>query len=256
MAVNTFRTILNNVLTNIGETTVPAASAALSDTYQLQVANFINKFKEEVENAGRWRAHWLTMNIAYLANVNTQQIKDSVSGAYATSRSKLVRMMDPRMGRELGLVFDITSFGIPFPLYEVPMATLIYQNTLLNQGVLQYSTHYAIQDSGNDTVNLLVYPGAGTPRTIQITMCVPQTRIDATVSGSSVYPWLGSCGLDTPIMVPAEPIEIGASWYALKERGEELGTDSLFTEERFRVALDDAVSRDIGEQGDLQMVLS
>jgi hypothetical protein len=50
-------------------------------------------------------------------------------------------------------------------------------------------------------------------------------------------------------MIPSRPLEIAAIWYALEERGEELGANAMFTEERFRKALDDAIARDDAEQG-------
>jgi hypothetical protein len=252
----TFRQIVNDVLRNIGESTIPDAQTAVTDTYQLQICNFVNHIKEEVEDGGRWRPLWQTINIAYQASVTTQQIKDSVTNAYATSRSRLVRMMNPAFGREVGLVFDTSSFPIPYKLNEIPKADIIYRNTILQNTTLPYSTEYAVDDAGADTVNLMVYPPGTTSRTIQVTMCVPQPRIDPTASGSAKYPWLGTMGLDSPILVPSMPIEFGASWYALQERGEELGTSSMFTEERYRRALDDALSRDQGEQGDLQMIVA
>lgn len=252
----TFRQIVNNVLGNIGETQIPSGNTTVTDTYQLQVCNFVNHIKEECEDAARWRALWQTISMTYPITLTSQLIKDAVTNATPNSRSKLIRMMNPRFGREVGLVFDTTSFGIPFCMGEMPMADLIYYNSVLSQTPVAYSTNYAIDDLGNDVVNLLVYPAANTQRTIQLTMGIPQSRIDATVAGSANYPWLGTVGLDTPILIPNKPIELGSTWFAFQERGEELGTSSMFTEERYRNALDSAVSRDEAEQGDLQLVVA
>lgn len=251
----TFRSIVNNVLVNIGESKIPDTQTTVTDTYQLQICNFVNHIKEEVEDMGQWRALWQTMYMTYPATVITQLIKDATTNATPNSRSRLVRMMNPNYGRELALVFDTSSFPLPYPLRETPLAELIWRNTLLSQTTLPYSTEFSIDDLGNDVVNLNVYPAATVSRTIQVTMCVPQPRIDATASGSAQYPWLGAMGLDSPILVPAMPIELGAAWYALEERGEELGTSSVFTEERYRRAADDAYSRDQGEQGELMMIV-
>lgn len=326
----TARSILIDVLNNIGEsaqaTNVPAVGNALTDPYQIQLLNFINHIKEEVEDAGRWRAQWVDMYVFYqggsnqftapvvngatsatltvpfpgvtgtyqfvfgngtntnnpdirlvtltngspnvtwtqpiqqgtttFANFgNTQLIVDQVTGATPNSRSLLIRQQNPKFGREMGLVFDVTSFGIPFLMSEIPQADLVYYNTVLNQTPVTYSTNYAVQDLGNDTVNLLVYPGANANRTIRVTMKVPQPRINNQI-GTATYPWIAAVGLDSPLLLPTRVIELGASWYALSERGEELGTSSLFSEERYRVALDAAVAVDQGEQGDLQLIIA
>jgi len=72
-------------------------------------------------------------------------------------------------------------------------------------------------------------------------MYLPQTRI-------------GFDALDTEIQVPARPIELGALWYALEERGEELGAAGVFSERKYRQALDDAISSDSAESGGFQLV--
>jgi len=324
----TFRQILSDVLTNVGGSSsiaVPGVGVPVTDSYQLQVCNFINKFKEEVEAAGRWRSQWQTMYVFYQGGSNvftapvvngatsatlavafpgvtgtysfvfnngtntnnpdiravtltngmttvtwtnaiaqgtatsanfgiTQLIQDQITGATPNSRSKLIRQMNPKFGREMGLTFDVTTFGIPFLLSEQPMADTIYYNMVLNQTPVQYSTNYSLVDQGNDVVNLMIYPAANQNRTIAIVMQIPQPRISPASVGAFTYPWLGSVGLDSPILVPNRCIELGASWYALAERGEELGTSGLFTEERYRNALDDAVTLDQGEQGDIIMI--
>lgn len=246
---STFRQIVNNVLTNIGETTIPTGNATVTDTYQLQVCNFVNHIKEEVDNANNWSSALVAYNVAYTAGNTSQQIIDSITGKVANSNCRTARMYNTHYGREVALCFDLTSFATPFPLTEFPMVDLIYYNTVLSQSPVAYSLYFAIQDAGNDVVNLLVAPAANQNRTIQISLYTPQARIDATVPGTTG-------GLDTPILSPNFPIELGGSWYALEERGEELGTNSLYTEDRYRKALDDAVSRDVGQKGDIVMVLS
>ena len=245
----TFRQMVNSVLGSIGSTQIPSTNTTITDTYQLQVATFVNQIREEVEDAWNWRALWVTYNVNYLANNSTQAIVDSVSGAVPNTRSRTVRMQDKRVGREVALCFDVTTFGIPFPLEEMAKARLLYFNTVLNQTPVAYSTGFAIDNTGGDQMNMLVYPSASAARVIQLTMCTPVPRIDPTVAGSTG-------GLDTLITVPTQPIEYGSIWYALQERGEELGTSTVFTEERFRTALDDAISRDQEESGGIEMILA
>lgn len=258
----TFRQIVNNVLQNIGSTQIPATQTTVTDTYQLQVCNFVNHIKEEVEAATQWSALWTLFNINYLQPNVTQQITDSaIANKSANSRSQVARMYNHRFGREIGLIFNTTTFGIPFLIGEMPLADIIYYNTVLNQTPVAYSTNYSIQDLGNDNLQLLMYPGANQNFTIAATLVVPQPRIDPTVAGAACQPWVDSrwtgttVGLDSPILVPNFPIELGASWYALQERGEELGTGSMFSEEKYRTAVDDAVTRDPGTTA-LEMIVA
>lgn len=245
----TFRQMMNSVLGTIGSPQIPATNTVITDTYQLQVASFLNQIREEVEDAWNWRALWVTYNINYNANNTTQAIIDNTTGAVPNTRSRTVRMTDKRVGKEVALCFDVTTFGIPFPLEEMSKASLIYFNTVLNQTPVAYSTNFAIDNTGGDQMNLMLYPGANAARVIQLTLCTPVPRIDPTVAGSTG-------GLDTLITVPTQPIEYGTIWYALQERGEELGTSTVFTEDRFRTALSDAIARDQEESGGIEMIVA
>lgn len=349
MASTTLRQMLVKVLTNIGEpasaANVPAVGTAITDTYQLQICNFINHIKEEVEQTHQWSSRWQTFTMSYVTGNLSQQIYDQggfflPAGATPNSGCQVVRIYNPKFGREVALCFDITTFGIPFVLDEMPLPDLVYYNTVLNQTPVAYSTNFNVQDLGNDVVQLNMYPGANTTRNIQITLYNPQQYIDPTngsgnqtdtwntgavlqsfnasptvgqTSGTLVVPWpytsgtyattftgqsssgqgnvsqtvnatytkgstavtgfsaaltysilsanvnvaglySGGLGCDSPIIVPSRVIEIGTSWWALEERGEELGTNSMFTEERYRRALDDLATKDQAMQGDLVMI--
>jgi hypothetical protein len=183
------------------------------------------------------------------STINTTAIIDSLTLAVPNARSRTVRMQDKRVGKEVALCFDVTSFGIPFPLEEMKKSQTYYFNTVLNQAPVAYSTGFTVDNTKGDQMNLLVYPPANANRIIQLTLCTPVPRIDPTVAGSTG-------GLDTLITVPTQPIEYGTIWYALQERGEELGTSTVFTEERFRVALDDAIARDQDESGGIEMIVA
>jgi hypothetical protein len=170
-------------------------------------------------------------------------------------------MYNRRFGREVPLCFNVTTFGIPFLVGEMPLADIIYYNTVLNQTPVAYSTNFAVQDTGQDNLQLLMYPAANANFIIQATLVTPQPRIDPTVAGAACYPWASTTwtgttvGLDSPILIPNYPIELGSTWYALSERGEELGTSGMFSEDRYREALDDNVTRDPGTAA-LEMIIA
>jgi len=352
MATLTLRQMLVRTLTNIGEpqsaANVPAVGSPITDTYQLQVCNFINHIKEEAEQEHQWSNRWQTFTTSYVAGNTVQQIYDQggfflPAGAYPYSDCQVVRQHNPKMGREVALCFDITTFGIPFVLDEMPMADITYYNTVLNQTPVAYSTNFAIQDRGNDNVGLIMYPGANSTRNIQITLYNPQQYIDPTngtgnqtdiwntgttalsfngtlsigqTSGTLAVPfpyatgtytivlsgpnnspntgyveqtitasftqnstavtsfstalqystliptfiiqgiYSGGMGCDSPIMVPSRIVELGAAWYCLSERGENLGVNNMFSEDKYRRALDDLATKDRANQGDLMMIVA
>jgi hypothetical protein len=353
VATLTLRQLLVRTLTNIGEplsaANVPTVGNPITDPYQLQLCNFINHIKEECEQEHQWSRRWQTFTMGYVSGNNFQQIYDiggffQPTGAFPYSGCQVVRQHNPKMGREVALCFDITTFGIPFVLDEMPLPDLIYYNTVLNQTPVAYSTNFVIQDLGNDNVNLLMYPGANTTRNIQITLYNPQQYADptnglgnqtdiwntgvtnlsfnapptlGTVSGTLLIPWQypsgaytvtftgpnpvtlgtgvvnqtitanfvqnqtavtgfsapvnnssfsaivvvqgflsGGMGCDSPILIDSRPLELGSAWYALSERGESLGTNDMFSEDKYRRALDDLVSKDIAMQGDLMMIVA
>lgn len=353
MATFTLRQMLVKTLTNIGEplsaANVPAVGQPITDTYQLQVCNFINHIKEECEQEHQWTSRWQTYVLQYITGNVTQQVLDTggyflPAGAFPNSGCQVVRIHDPKFQREVALVFDITTFGIPFVLDEMPLSNLMYYNTVLNQTPVAYSTNFTVQDLGNDNVYLNMYPGANSTRFIQITLYNPQPYIDPTngtgnqtdtwdtggytdtltlnaspasgatsgtlvapfnVAASGTYPitfsgpntggsgrvnqtvnatlvngsrnvtWVGGLtsnlfapnvllqgitsggiGADSPIIMPNRIIELGAAWYALAERGESLGTNSAFSEDKYRRALDDLATKDQAMQGDLMMIVA
>jgi hypothetical protein len=345
--------MLVRTLINIGEptqaTNVPAVGNAITDPYQLQICNFINHAKEEAEQEHQWSNRWQTYTMSYVSGNTTQQIYDQggfflPAGAYPYSDCQVVRQHNPKMGREVALVFDITTFGIPFVLDEMPKADILYYNTVLNQTPVAYSTNFCVNDIGNDNVQLIMYPGANSTRNIQLTLYNPQQYIDPTngggnqvdvwntgatnisfnapptfgaTTGTLLVPWpyasgtytvtftgpnpvtlgtgvvnqtltatftngstavtafsasinntsfgavvyvqgflSGGIGADSPIQVPSRIVELGAAWYALSERGENLGTASMFSEDKYRRAMDDLATKDRANQGDLVMIVA
>jgi hypothetical protein len=345
--------MLYKTLINIGEpvsaANVPAIGQPITDQYHIQICNFINHIREETEQEWQWSSRWQTFVMQYVTGNVSQQIIDTGGfflppGASPNSGSKVVRIKNPKFQREVGLVFDITTFGIPFVLDEMPLADIQYYNTVLNQTPVAYSTNWCLQDNGNDQVNLLMYPGANSTRYIQVTLYNPQGYIDPTngagnqtdiwdtgpgandtltfnaalasgatsgtlvapfaytsgsypiifsgpntggsgrvsqtvtatfIQGSTAVSWStgltsnlfgpnvlltgvtsGGLGADSPIIMNNRIIELGAAWWALSERGESLGTGSMFSEDKYRRAIDDLVSKDQAEQGDLMMIVS
>lgn len=236
MAV-TFREMINRVLRTVAEDEINSLVTTLSDPYQILVATFVNQIKEEIEDAHNWRSLRQTFSVTVLSGQSSAVITG------ANERSRVFRIQDQENGQFVPLCFDLTDANSPIQLIEMPLAQLVY-NDVINTSTVTAPSFFAVDNSANgDEVVLRLEGPVTSNRTISIQLIVPQAR-------------LGLADLDVVLKIPARPLEFGGIWYALLERGEELGVSSVFTEERFRNALDDAVARDAEEQGGVNLVVT
>jgi hypothetical protein len=231
----TLRTVINRVLRTVGEDEVASSVSTLTDTYHILVVEFINQFKEKIEDAHQWRS---------LRQVLTASVVGpAVSGviASANERTRLIYELNPENGQAVPVVFDITDTSNPIPLTEMDLAELLFRVEQDAGNTATSPSYFAIDSSEGDVVTLRVWPVPAATRNFRLSMIVPQDYLDVD-------------DLDTNIKIPQSPLLQGAIWFALQERGEELGQASMFSEEAYRQSLDDAVSRDANAQGDYQLV--
>lgn len=237
MAV-TFRQLLNRVLNNLGEDELSSSATAISSAYHKQLRNMFNHVKEEVENAHNWRALWSTETVTVTASSESAAITN------ANGRSRLVRVRDAENCELVPLVFDKTNASSPYRLYELDYSELLRRRaTNTTEPQSNGPTYFALDNSSGDTLNLVVYPSSTVERTIEITLVIPQSRFEG-----------DSGDIDTEIEVPSMPIELGVTWHAYEERGEELGPNSLFSQSAYLRSLTEHVSRDEAEQGSNDLV--
>lgn len=235
MAV-TFKQLLNRALRIAGEDEIADATTTVTDTQQLLVAEMANQIKEEVEAAHNWRALRQTVSIAFSASVNSATISE------ANEQSRVVRVRDNAVG-EIPLVFDVTDSSNPVQLYELDLPELLRRRTMNSTtGNVQF---FALDNTSGDVLKMEVYPTPTASTTISAMLYIPQARLDA---GDAT-------DLVTNIKIPVRPIEIGLIRYILEERGEELGINSMFSEQKEAKALADAISLDIAEQGGVDLML-
>ena len=229
----TYRTIINTVLKTLSEDQIATSVSELTDTYNILIGEFVNQIKEEIEDAHNWRV----LRTAYSVTVLSGAYRATITGS--NERSRLVREHDEASGRLRPLVFDVTDAD-EVELYEVDLDKMD-RLIALEDSTFSEPYYFAIDTTTDGTPELVVYPQPTSNRTISVTMITPQARLATT-------------DLDVNITIPQRPLESGSIWYALEERGEELGVNGIFTEERFRKALDDAISRDAAEQGGYELV--
>jgi hypothetical protein len=232
--MKTFRQVINRVLKTISEDPIDPAATELTDDYHSLVATFVNQIKEEIEEAHTWRALWKTFTVTVLAG----QPSAVITGA--SDRARVVRIAQADSGRYVPLVFDVTVGTNPAPLQEIDLALDIYKRTVEYQTNSEpYGFSVSVNSDGLLELRLSATPSVD--RTIKITMSNPQ-------------PELEDDDLDVNILIPDRALIMGSVYYALAERGEELGVNNIYTEERSRIALDDAIARDMEEQGGLDLV--
>ncbi|MHA2084980.1 MAG: hypothetical protein ACXABD_14575 [Candidatus Thorarchaeota archaeon] len=235
----TYRQALNRVLEIIGEDNIPGAATTLTSEYHLLIGALFNEIMEQVEDAHNWRA----LRTTYTVTVPAQALSGTITDA--SERSRLVRIYQANRHSVVPLVFDVTDASNPDPLIEIDLSEIIYRDTV-NPNEYQDPVYFALDNSAGDGMDLYVNPRPSGSKSIQVTMVTPQGRADFTQQNV----------LSANISVPVRPIVMGTVWYALEERGEELGTQGLFSEQRFMQALDDAIARDAAEQGDNMELIS
>ena len=232
----TFLQAMNQVLEVLQEDEIASGATEITSDYHKLIGNFMNQIKEEVEDAHNWRKLRTTQDITISASSPTATITST------TERSRLYYYPDEISGILRPLVVDVTDSGSEQDLVEVDLPQILLMQQLNPSSTTPNSPQYfAIDDTSGDTLDIVVYPTPTTDRTIKITTIDPQA-------------WIETDEISTEITVPIAPIRMGTLWYALEERGEELGVNGLYSEERYRKALDVAISRDAAAQGEYQLV--
>ncbi len=228
--MTTVLTALNDVLRILGETELATAATEVTTDEDKIVLGFFNQIKEEVEDAHNWRALRSFESVTLLANGGSINIPN------ANERSRLWRIAQGDVGQFGTLVFDITDTTNPSPLVEMDLAVLIRHDKLDPDG-RQDPAFFALDNSAGDSMDLKAFPRPTANIDLDIGLIIPQDRI-------------ADNAITTVISVPSRPIIMGTLWFALEERGEELGINGIYTEQRYRNALDDAIARDSAESGD------
>lgn len=103
---------------------------------------------------------------------------------------------------------------------------------------------FALDNTSGDGLSVHLYPTPADSRTIQLTLIIPQARLDAAVAAD----------MATNIKIPVRPITLGLVRWILEDRGEELGINSQYSEEKEIAALRDCVSLDLAESGEANLV--
>lgn len=227
----TYKTALNRVLALLGEEQIDAGTSELTTTYQKILGALFNDVKEQIEDAHNWRA---------LRSVETVTVTGgNLSQAFTngTERSRVVRHFSADMYCDLPLVFDVTDVNEPHRLMEIDLAALIWRDQEDPDTRVTEPQYFAVDQTAAGGLELNIWPRCTGDRDIKVYLFTPQAYLD-------------DDDLSTNITIPIRPLITGAVWYALEERGEELGIQGIYNRERFDDALKSAIARDSAESGD------
>ena len=230
----TYRQLMNNILVALTEDEIPSTQSQLTEKYERLIGLYVNHVKELAEDSHNWRALRQQVSTTISAGTNSATITE------ANERSRVLRVYDDYRGYEVPLVFDVTDSNNPYRLNEMDLAELLRRRTLDTSNGND-PVYFAIDNSSGDSMEVHVWPTPTDERTIQSVMIIPQAALSPETD------------LDTTIKIPSRPIEVGAIWYALEERGEELGTNGMFSQGLFDRILGEAIMRDAAEQGGYQL---
>ena len=212
-----FLDIVNKVLRKLREDEV---SSVAESEYSKLIGEFVNDAKDWMEDIWFWSV--------YETSISTAITGDSTTTDYdltgTTDRSFLIR----RERDGLPLAFDVTSGDIGGQLHDMSYKDLRYRQAV--DGGTSTTTHpdtFAIKpdaDGRGYTIELL-WP-ASVARTWETHWYVPQAtlEVDSTDDGTNV-------------LLPSNPLIAGALFFALNERGEEMGESGIIAEKRWHRAL-------------------
>ena len=226
-------TLVNNVLRRLREDEV---SSVADNAYSKLIAQFINDAKADLEDISyEWSVYVTEVDLTILADSSTTTY--TVTGP--NERSWLMR--DFQEDR-LPAAYDVTS-GEVGQLWDLPYKVLKREQQLSNDTTATVEIPRAFALKSNAT---------GDGFEIEI--------IDPVVTGATARSWrtywyvpqddLALDGTDdsTSLLLPARPIEQRAVFYALNERGEEMGEPGGVAETRAKAATAAALENDMQVQ--------
>lgn len=237
MAQKTFLQLVNKVQLNLRE----SQTTDLSSAYAQLLGEYVNQAKEQVEDSWRWRA--LTTTIGF-TTVDHQQAYALTSTASPAATSSNSRFPDERSyvlkdSKNNDSAFDITQIAsnVIYQLRKVPREDNVGDIYLgpARSTSQPYTFSYSVE-SGTPTIYLTDPPPVS--RVLAFRMCIAQTELVNTT--------------DT-LLIPWRPVVSLATFFAMQERGEELGQTADLYMSRYNAEL--ARDQDTDRDGSYDQLL-
>ena len=217
--------IVNNILTRLREDETASVSTS---AYSKLIGQFVNDAKNDMEDMNyEWSVYETEIDTAVLADGTlTYDLTET------NDRSWIIR--DYRDDR-LPAAYDVTS-GEVGQLFDCPLKELRRERALTNTIVdVENPKVFAVTtDADGRGFTLRLLWGSTEARTWRSYWYVPQADLELDGTDDA-----------TEILLPSRPIEMRALFYALNERGEEMGEPGGIAFERANVAVAAAMENDM-----------
>lgn len=221
--------IVNNILRRLRETEVSSVS---SNAYSKLLGQFVNDAKADMEDVNyEWSV--------YVNEIDTTILADGTRTYDITETNDRSWLMRNYMDDRVPAAYDITTNEVSV-LCDIPPKELKrIRNTTLNITDDENSPRVfaVVADSDGRGWTIEVLWGADNARSWRTYWYIPQA--DLALDGTDD---------STEIKLPARPVEMRAYFYALNERGEEMGEPGGVAETRAQVALASALETDMQVQ--------
>jgi hypothetical protein len=202
MALPTYLDLVNDVLIRMRE---PEVTTVNENTLSKLVGRLVNDAKRQVEDAYAWNALTDTLII---------ETEAETYGYVLTGSGTRFKVIDAQ---------DNTNKAVINPLSTKLMSQYLLNNT--NPGNPMYYNFNGIHSTGDTKVDFYPVPNAGL--TLYFNLYIPQAELTS----------------DTATMlVPREPVVLGAFARALVERGEDGGLNSSEAYGLYKSSLADAIA--------------
>lgn len=218
----TYLQAINKVLRNLREETVTTLAA----DYTLQIGDYVNQAKEEVDRAAQWTSYY---SVVSDVTISANAFSGTITG---TDDARSTVWRDPATG--CAFIFDITDSSDPIDISNNERSLSWWTKHRYlepNQTVADVNFWAVGRTSDNDSLTLYTWPAPSAEKTVQIAMWIPAGELTATTD---------------EILVPSTPIILGATWFALLERGEELGQNPDVWQKRYQASLAFHVKQETG----------
>lgn len=202
MALPTYLDLVNDVLIRMRE---PEVTTVNENTLSKLVGRLVNDAKRQVEDAYAWNALTDTLIIETTANTY---------GYVLTGSGTRFKVIDAQ---------DNTNKSVINALSTKLMSQYLLNNT--NPGNPMYYNFNGIHSTGDTKVDFYPVPNAGL--TLYFNLYIPQAELTSDT---------------TTVLVPKEPVVLGAFARALVERGEDGGLNSSEAYGLYKASLADAIA--------------
>lgn len=224
-------TIVNNILRRLREDTVASVG---DNTYSALIAQFVNDAKADMEDLNH---DWSV----YVTEIDTTILNDGTRTYDLTGTNDRSFMIRDSHSDRLPAAYDVTANEVG-RLFDCPLKDIKRERALTNTiNDVTYPKVFAITtdaDGRGFTLELLWgLDSSESNRTWRTYWYVPQA--DLAIDGSDN---------DTEIKLPARPVELKAVYYALNERGEEMGQPGGIAAIRSQTAIAAALETDMQVQ--------